>query len=131
MSNLKKNGSFHASLGNAFAGLIFLFRTQRNFRIHLVATVLVVLAGIWLKLSLIHWVFIVFAVGLVWISEAFNTALECFFDLIEPQENRLVKAGKDTAAAAVLIASILSAVIGILVIGPILVQRISLYITAR
>lgn len=131
MIDLKKNGSFHASLGNALAGLLFLFRTQRNFRIHLAATVLVILAGIWLKISLLSWVLIVFAIGLVWISEAFNTALECFFDLIEPQENLLVKAGKDTAAAAVLIASILSAVIGIFVFGPLILQKISIFLAGR
>lgn len=77
------------------------------------------------------WVLIVFAIGLVWISEAFNTALECFFDLIEPQENRVVKAGKDTAAAAVLIASILSAVIGLLVFGPHLMQKIIINLLDR
>jgi len=128
---LKKNRSFHASLGNAFAGLRYLFQTQRNFRIHVVATLLVVLAGVWLKLSVLNWVLIVFAIGLVWISESFNTALECFFDLIEPQENRLVKAGKDTAAAAVLIASILSAVIGVMVFGPLIWQHFSGYLAIR
>ncbi len=126
---MKKNDSFHASLGNAFAGLLFMFKTQRNFRIHLAATVIVILTGVWLGCSLLDWVLIVFAIGLVWVSEAFNTALECFFDLIEPRENRVVKAGKDTAAAAVLIASILSAIIGIFVFGPLLVQKISGWIS--
>ncbi len=122
---MKKNENFHASLGNAVAGLSFMFKTQRNFKIHLAATVIVIITGIWLGCSLLEWVLIVFAIGLVWVTEAFNTALECFFDLIEPQENRVVKAGKDTAAAAVLIASIMSAIIGIFVYGPLLLKKIS------
>jgi diacylglycerol kinase len=122
---VKRNVSFGAAFRNAVAGLKYMLSTQRNARIHLAATISVTVLGIWLNLSINQWILIVIAIGLVWIAEMFNTSLECFFDLIEPEENKIVKAGKDTSAAAVLITSLLSAIIGILVLGPLLFQKIA------
>lgn len=126
---MKRNVNFRVALGNAIAGLKYMLTTQRNARIHLAATVIVLAAGFWLNLSITSWVLIVIAIGLVWIAEMFNTALECFFDLVEPKENWIVRAGKDTSAAAVLITSMLSAIIGILVLGPPLLQKITALIS--
>jgi diacylglycerol kinase len=125
MNDMKRNVNFRDAFRNAVAGLQYMLGTQRNARIHLAATILVIVTGIWLKLSITNWVLIVIAIGLVWVAEMFNTALECFFDLVEPEENQIVKAGKDTSAAAVLITSLLSAVIGLLVLGPSFFQKIA------
>ena len=121
---VKKIGSFFNSFKFAFEGLQYLVRTQKNARFHLIATIFVVALGIWLKISFSNWIFISIAISLVWITELFNTSLENLFDLFHPGIDEHVKSGKDTSAAAVLITAILSVVIGLLTLGPALVQRI-------
>jgi diacylglycerol kinase (ATP) len=108
----------------AFAGWWYVIRTQRNAWIHAVANALVVILGLWLRLSARDWAVIVLAVGLVWTSEFLNTALEAVVDLASPQRHHLARVGKDVGAAAVLIAAISSALIGILIMGPPLWQRL-------
>ena len=108
---------------HAFSGLGYVLRTQKNAWIHASATMLVIALGSWLGLDSIRWAILIFAIGLVWLSEAFNTALEAFIDLVNPDTHPLAGIAKDTAAAAVLIAAITAAIIGILILGPPLLQR--------
>ena len=90
----------------------------------MLVSVLVVIVGFWLHLSARDWAVIVFAIALVWISEFLNTALEAVVDLASPQQHQLARVGKDVGAAAVLIAATASAVIGFLVLGPLLLERV-------
>lgn len=115
---MKKNKSFGESLSHAFSGLIDLLKKERNARFHLLATILVLVVSALVRLNMVEWLFIILAIFCVWIAEAFNTSLEKLFDLVEPDENNLVKTGKDLSAAAVLLTAIMSIVIGILVLGP-------------
>jgi len=50
-------------------------------------------------------------------AEAFNTALESLADASVPEQHPLVARAKDSAAAAVLLAAIAAATIGLLVLG--------------
>lgn len=109
---------------HAFSGLGYVLRTQKNAWIHASATVLVIVLAFWLGLDPLRWAILIFAIGLVWLSEAFNTALEAFIDLVIPDTHPLAGIAKDTAAAAVLIAAITAAIIGILVLGLPLLQRL-------
>jgi len=106
------------SFGHAFRGLALLLRTQPNARIHALATILVLAAALWFRLSLVEWALIALAVVCVWVAEALNTALELLVDLASPDPHPLAGQAKDVAAAAVLIAAIGSVVIGVLVFGP-------------
>ncbi len=108
----------------AFSGWWYVIRTQRNAWIHALASGLVVFLGFWLQLAPRDWALIVLAIGMVWTSEFLNTALEAVVDLASPQHHPLARVGKDVGAAAVLIAALSSAVIGFLVIGPPLWQRL-------
>ena len=108
----------------AFAGWWFVIRTQRNAWIHAVASAMVVMLAFWLRLSARDWAVIVLAIGMVWTSEFLNTALEAVVDLASPQAHHLAKVGKDVGAAAVLIAAVSSALIGFLIMGPPLWQRL-------
>lgn len=108
---------------HAFSGLGYVLRTQKNAWIHASATILVIVLGSWLGLDSLRWAILIFAIGLVWLSEAFNTAIEAFIDLVNPDTHPLAGIAKDTAAAAVLIAAITAAIIGILILGPPLLQR--------
>lgn len=108
----------------AFAGWWFVIRTQRNAWIHMTVSVIVFVLGFWLGLERLDWALIIFAIALVWTSEFINTALEAVVDLASPQQHTLARVGKDVGAAAVLIAAISSALIGFLVLGPPLWERL-------
>ncbi|MGQ9516931.1 MAG: diacylglycerol kinase family protein [Anaerolineae bacterium] len=108
----------------AFAGIWYALRTQRNFRIHLLITAGVIAAGIWLELSVLEWVVIALTVALVLMAEMFNTVAETAIDMATSRFHPLAKIAKDVAAGAVLICAAISVIIGLLVLGPHLVQRL-------
>lgn len=112
------------SFRHAITGWWYVIRTQRNAWIHLVVSVLVILLGIWLNLAVRDWAIIVIAFAMVWTSEFLNTALEAVVDLASPQHHQLAKVGKDVGAAAVLIAALGSVLIGFLILGPPLLDRL-------
>ncbi|MBP5496054.1 MAG: diacylglycerol kinase family protein [Bacteroidales bacterium] len=102
----------------AFNGLRILFREEHNSRIHLFVTVCVIVAGVLLKLSILEWVAIAFAVGLVFSGEIFNSSIEDLADVVCPERDDRIKKVKDMAAAAVLVNAIAAATIGLLVFLP-------------
>jgi diacylglycerol kinase len=104
------------SFQHAFAGLWYVIKTQKNAWLHAVATIIVVIIGIWLKLSSVKWAILFLTIGSVWTAEFINTALEAIVDLACPQVHPLAKVGKDVGAAAVLISSMFAALIGIFLI---------------
>jgi len=107
------------AFGHAFSGWWFVIRTQRNAWIHMIASIIVILLSIFLHINRAHWALIFVAIALVWIAEFLNTALEAVVDLASNhQQHELARVGKDVGAAAVLIAAITSAIIGLLVLGP-------------
>ncbi len=107
-----------ASFRNAFSGLWFMLRTQRNAWIHAAATVCVVAVGLWVSLSRTEWAVLALTIGLVWMAEFINTALEAVVDLASPDIHPLAKVGKDVGAAAVLVAAFTSVIVGLLILGP-------------
>lgn len=106
--------SFHY----AFSGLSYLFRTQRNARIHLAIGAAACCIGGWVGLSRVEWAVIIFTIALVLILEGLNTAVEAAIDLASPQFHLLAKAAKDLSAGMVLIAAIASVGVGLLILGP-------------
>jgi diacylglycerol kinase len=109
----------------AFSGWWYVLRSQRNAWIHAVATLIVVAAGLWLSVDRLSWALLLGAIGLVWLAEFLNTALEAVVDLASPELHPLARVGKDVGAAAVLIAALTAAGIGLLVLGPLLLARLS------
>ena len=106
------------SFGHAFRGLAILLRSQHNARIHAVATILVVAAGVLFGFSPVEWALIALAIVCVWVAEALNTAIEFVADLASPEHHPLAGKAKDVAAGAVLVAAIGSLIVGALVFGP-------------
>lgn len=102
----------------AFAGIAYVFRTQRNAWIHSLATLLSVMAGIWLRISPTGWAVLMITIVAVWSAECFNTAVEATIDLVSPQNHPLAKIAKDTAAAGVLFTAIGSVGVGLFLFGP-------------
>jgi diacylglycerol kinase (ATP) len=86
--------------------------------IHLSVLCFVVIAGIILQISLFEWLICVILFGLVIAAELFNTAIEATIDLISPLRHPLAKIAKDTAAAAVFVLAIVSAISGLIIFVP-------------
>lgn len=106
------------SFGYAWQGIVFMLKTQHNAWLHGVASVLVLLAGSYFHLRNEDWRWMVVAMAMVWMAEAFNTAVEYVCDVVSPSYSEAVKHAKDIAAGAVLICAISAVVIGILVFVP-------------
>ena len=93
-------------------GIFRLFRFENNARIHLLACILVIIAGYWFKISATEWCLIVISIGLVWSAEAINTAIEKLADVVSSEYHPAIKDVKDLAAAGVLILAISAAIVG-------------------
>lgn len=103
----------------ALRGIKALFAGEPNMWIHLTAAAVVVVGGIWLGFEAIEWIAALFAIALVMVAEAFNSAIEKLADYAcRGQRHELVGRSKDMAAAGVLIASIIAAIIGGLLFVP-------------
>jgi diacylglycerol kinase (ATP) len=107
----------------AFAGIAHMLRTQHNAWLHLIATVIVVAAGLVLNVSNEDWRWLVAAIVLVWTAETVNTAFEHLCDVVSPEFHASVQKSKDIAAGAVLICVIGAVIMGLQVFVPYLVRR--------
>ena len=115
---------FKFSLSYAFTGLRYLYASQNNVRIHLLATIFVVTIGLIVHITLTQWGVIILAIGIVWVVEALNTVFERLFDLLDENYNPIIEIGKDVSAAAVLISAIISAIVGIFILAPPIIKLI-------
>ena len=102
----------------AFNGIRILFVNEHNAWIHLAAAMLVIIAGIVLKISISEWLAVLIAIGLVFTSEAINTSIEKLSDFISPERQNSIKEVKDLASAGVLISAITALIIGLIVFAP-------------
>lgn len=109
----------------AFVGWWYVIRTQRNAWIHAVVSIAVIAIAIWLRIDAQDWALIIIAIAMVWTAEFINTALEAVVDLASPEQHDLARVGKDVGASAVLIAAGSAAIIGFLILGPPLWERLS------
>jgi diacylglycerol kinase len=106
------------SLSNAYYGLIYCFKTQRNMIIHSLVGFVVLTFGFLLQVSKTNMLFLFAAVLLVMVAEAFNTALEKAIDLYTRERTELAKISKDVAAGAVLLAAFFAFIVGLVILGP-------------
>ena len=87
-------------------------------------TGVVLAAGVLLRISPIEWCLLTLAMASVWITETLNTAVEFLTDLVSPEFHPIAGQVKDLAAAAVLIAAVGAAVVGVIVFLPLVLQRL-------
>ena len=106
------------SFGPALVGLAWSLKTQRNLQVHAIATALVVGFGLWLQLVAWEWCVVMLAVGLVWVAELLNTALEMLADRVSMEREEPIRRVKDAAAAAVLLAALAALGVGLVVFLP-------------
>ncbi|MFA6602930.1 MAG: diacylglycerol kinase family protein [Candidatus Shapirobacteria bacterium] len=111
---------FIRGFGHASRGIGFAFG-QRNMKIHVAATIGVLLFSALLPLSLTEWFIVLILVGLVWTAEILNTAIECLANVVRDSNKLSYQAtrdARDLAAGAVLTTSIVAALIGLIIFVP-------------
>ena len=103
------------SFMHAVDGFIYAVKYEHNMIIMILATIVVVIAGLIYSISTAEWLFCIGIIGAVIASEMINTAIEAIVDLVSPEKHELSKIAKDTASTASLVLSI-TAFIGALII---------------
>lgn len=106
------------SFGYAINGIRQCFKTENNFRVHILAAIGVLLLGAWAKLSRWEWCVLLMTISLVLVCELLNTAIEKLTDLVSPQFNPKAGMVKDVAAGAVLVVSLCAVVIAVFLFLP-------------
>ena len=102
----------------AWEGLRAFFSGQHNAIVHAIATGVLIVICLFVKLSATELLFLAVVTGLVWMAELFNSAIEKLCDLVSPGYNPKIKYIKDVAAAAVLVSAILAVAVALIIFIP-------------
>lgn len=113
------------SLSYALAGWLYMLRRQKNTRIQAVASAIVMALALWLEVDFTSLAILILIITIVWMAEFINAAVEAAINLSAPQVHPMAKVGKDVASAAVLLGALASILIGLLVLGPPLMERLA------
>jgi undecaprenol kinase len=113
------------SFGYAFEGVAYILRTQRNARIEIAVAIAALALAAWLGITTVEWAVLVITIALVMALEWINTALELGVSLASPEVHPSAKAAKDVGAACVLLGAVTSVIVGVLVLGPPLISRLT------
>lgn len=114
----KQNENHRISFKNALAGLLFAFRTQRNFRLMIILAILVLGVSLTLGLSPVEITILTWTILIVLVAEMVNTALESVTNLVTQEWRREAKIAKDISSGMVLLSVTGSIIVGILILGP-------------
>ena len=114
---LKRKNNLVKSFGYAASGVVQA-GSERNFKVDVVAAVVVFAACALLQVPAWGWAVVAMCVGVQLAMETVNTAIEAIVDLASPEIHPLAKRAKDCAAGAALITACASVVVGLIVFVP-------------
>jgi diacylglycerol kinase len=103
---------------DAWNGLVYAIRTQRNIKIHLALALITLIVSWVLHISPIEWIIVLFCMGLIIGLECINSSLEELTNIVSPHFDTRAGRVKDLAAGAVLMASIFVFIIGLILFIP-------------
>ena len=106
------------SIKTAINGIMIVAKEEHNAWLHIIATLAIIIIASRLKITAIEGSLLIFAIGLVWTSEAFNSAIEALANEVSGAYSIGIKKTKDIAAGAVLISSLTALAIGLLILLP-------------
>ncbi len=115
---------FLDSLKNAWRGLVLAIRSERSFRIQSVVGFLVIVAVFVIPFKSWERALLLLATASVLVLELINSMVERLVDLVRPRLHAYVRDVKDLMAAAVLLASVFAAALGLLILLPYVPQLI-------
>lgn len=105
----------------AWKGIMTCAGHEQNITFHLIAALVVIVAGFFFNITRAEWLAVVICIGMVITAELFNSAIERLVDMVSPQWQRMAGEVKDIAAGAVLVTAIASAIVGLIVFIPYLI----------
>lgn len=122
----KKRGfkRFLDSFKYSFEGLAYAYLNEQSMFLHFIASGLVILMGLYFKITITEWILTFVMIGIVMGTELLNTAIEAVVDLVSPEKHYLAKIAKDTASASVFIYSLIAAIVGLMVYVPYIIELI-------
>ncbi|MBR6126665.1 diacylglycerol kinase family protein [bacterium] len=124
MSKFKSQG-FNNTFKNARKGFNLAVRSEINIRIHVIIATLVIFAALYLKFSAVEFCILLFVIALVIVTEMLNTAIEFALDSIyHNRYSRMVGMAKDISAGAVMFATFVSILVGLILFGSKLIPLI-------
>ncbi|HXS54942.1 MAG TPA: diacylglycerol kinase family protein [Hanamia sp.] len=109
----------------ALRGLKDCFLHEKNFQIQFIINLLVVGAGFFFSISATEWISVLLCCAVVLSLEILNSAIEKLCNLVCPTFNLTIRKVKDMSAGAVLLAAILSVVIGCIIFIPKIISMLS------
>lgn len=113
------------SFQHAWRGFRDILKTEHNAWVHSFFTVMAIGFSFWLEIGPVKFCFIILSIVSVWAAEAFNTVYEILVDFMSPDYSAAAKRAKDIAAAGVMFASTGAVIIGLVIFGPPLAQKLS------
>ena len=110
---MSKFRSVPQSFKYAYDGVREAILNEPNFRIHLIISIITLIAAVIFRFTKYEWLTLLFTISFVLILELINTSLEAIVDLVSPERKNRAKVAKDVAAAAVLLAAVISIIVGV------------------
>lgn len=117
-----KSPDFLKSQGYARNGVKLIFHNERNFRIDIVVSIMVIIAGFLFRISHTDWIAISLVISMVFTAEVLNSAIEALCDTVSQDFKVNIKYAKDVSAGAVLISALVSIITGLIVFLPYIIQ---------
>ncbi len=114
----------HHSFKNAINGVIWVFTTQPNFKIHFFLSLLSLATGFLLNISYLEMTILVMTIIFGFTVEMVNTSIESITDLISAKWNRYAKIAKDVSAGMMLLTAIGAILIAGLIFIPHVLDKI-------
>lgn len=102
----------------ALKGLYLVIRDEQNFRVHIIFSLLALFSSWFFQISKIELIIVILLIALVMLMEVINSAIERVTDILKPRINNFVMEIKDIMAAAVMLASIVSIIVGLIIFVP-------------
>ncbi len=113
------------SFKNALNGIVWCVKTQPNYQVHLVLSIIAIFAGIILKISYIEYFIVIILIMVGLVIETLNTAIEQTTDAIDTKWREDIKIAKDVSAGAMLIFAIGAFIISCIIFIPKIVDLLS------
>jgi len=122
MTKYKKQ-NFSNTFKNARKGMRLTIKSERNVRVHLFASILVLITAYCLNFSITKFCILLLTISSVITAEMFNSAIEFSLDAIfHNKYSRMVGMAKDIAAGAVMVATVTAIMVGALLFAPPIIE---------
>lgn len=126
MNKKWKNKNFKSAFMNSLSGIFYVFCNERNFKIQTCFAIIVIFLSTVLHISMTKFCILLLCIALVLFAELVNSSIEIALDLYSTEYNEKIKIAKDIASGAVTIISMFSAIIGTIILFPVIINYLKM-----